>query len=285
MQEEKRKYNNSGSNIDVSTNNNDISSGCSNHNIKYGKITLVGTGPGDIKHLTKTAVEAIEECSVIIGYSTYLKQISNLLREEQKKLHFNMKDEITRCEAAISKSTEGENVAVVSGGDAGIYGMSGLLLELLEKKSLIGKIPLDFIPGVPAFCAAACSVGAPIMNDFCVISLSNLLTPWEDIEKRLDFASKCDFVIIIYNPKSAKRKDELTNAKEILLKNIDKNRPSAIVKAVSRPEEEIVITTLEHIDEFDLISMNTTIIIGNSTTFVKDFYMITRRGYGNKYNL
>lgn len=331
MQEEKRKYNNSGGNIAASVNNNNSNSnsindsvnssnninnnssnsensgvnhninkiiaaddnlspekrnnGSSNLNIKYGKITLIGTGPGDIKHLTKTAVEAIEECSVIIGYSTYLKQISNLLREEQKKLHFNMKDEITRCEAAISKSMEGENVAVVSGGDAGIYGMSGLLLELLDKKSLIGKIPLDFIPGVPAFCAAACSIGAPIMNDFCVISLSNLLTPWEDIEKRLDFASKGDFVIIIYNPKSAKRKDELTNAKEILLKNIDKNRPSAIVKAASRPDEEIVITTLEHIDKFDLISMNTTIIIGNSTTFVKDFYMITKRGYGNKYNL
>ncbi|MHB1645473.1 MAG: precorrin-3B C(17)-methyltransferase [Candidatus Acididesulfobacter diazotrophicus] len=309
MQEEKRKYYNSGGNIAASVNNNsncnnindsvnsnDIKNSCnnlnnnessdnSNLNIKYGKITLIGTGPGDIKHLTRTAVEAIEECSVIIGYSTYLKQISNLLREEQKKLHFNMKDEITRCEAAISKSMEGENVAVVSGGDAGIYGMSGLLLELLDKKSLIGKIPLDFIPGVPAFCAAACSIGAPIMNDFCVISLSNLLTPWEDIEKRLDFASKGDFVIIIYNPKSAKRKDELTNAKEILLKNIDKNRPSAIVKAASRPDEEIVITTLEHIDEFDLISMNTTIIIGNSTTFVKDFYMITKRGYGNKYNL
>ena len=353
MQEEKRKYNNSGGNIAASVNNNNSNSindsvnsnninnnssnsdnslkpskrneleitninnnssnidnsgvnhninkiaaddnlpsekrnndnGSSNLNIKYGKITLIGTGPGDIKHLTKTAVEAIEECSVIIGYSTYLKQISNLLREEQKKLHFNMKDEITRCEAAISKSMEGENVAVVSGGDAGIYGMSGLLLELLDKKSLIGKIPLDFIPGVPAFCAAACSIGAPIMNDFCVISLSNLLTPWKDIEKRLDFASKGDFVIIIYNPKSAKRKDELTNAKEILLKNIDKNRPSAIVKAASRPDEEIVITTLEHIDKFDLISMNTTIIIGNSTTFVKDFYMITKRGYGNKYNL
>jgi precorrin-3B C17-methyltransferase len=309
MQEEKREFNNSGSNIAAflnnnsncnsindSVNSNDInnsrnnvnnndSSDNSNHNIKYGKITLVGTGPGDIKHLTKTAVEAIEECSVIIGYSTYLKQISSLLREEQKKLHFNMKDEIARCEAAISKSMEGENVAVVSGGDAGIYGMSGLLLELLDKKSLIGKIPLDFIPGIPAFCAAACSIGAPIMNDFCVISLSNLLTPWEDIEKRLDFASKGDFVIIIYNPKSAKRKDELTNAKKILLNSINKNRPSAIVKAASRPDEEIVITTLEHIDEFDLISMNTTIIIGNSTTFVKDFYMITKRGYGNKYNL
>ncbi|RZD16073.1 MAG: precorrin-3B C(17)-methyltransferase [Candidatus Acididesulfobacter guangdongensis] len=263
----------------------DITSDLNCGSMAYGKITLVGTGPGDIKHLTKAAVEAIEECGVIIGYSTYLKQISAMLREEQEKLHFNMKDEITRCEAAINKSMEGERVVVVSGGDAGIYGMSGLLLELLEKKSLIGKIPLDFIPGVPAFCSAACSVGAPIMNDFCVISLSNLLTPWEEIEKRLDFASKADFVIIIYNPKSAKRKDELTAAKEILLKNINKTRPAAIVKAASRPDEEIVITTLEHIDEFSLVSMNTTIIIGNSTTFVKDFYMITRRGYGNKYRL
>lgn len=196
-----------------------------------------------------------------------------------------MRDEIKRCGAAINKSMEGRDVALVSGGDAGIYGMSGLLLELVDKKLLIGKIPIDFIPGIPAFCAAACSVGAPITNDFCVVSLSNLLTPWEDIEKRLRAVSSADFVIILYNPRSTKRRNELTVAKDILLGNIDKSRPVAIVKSAARFDEEIVITTLEDMDNFDIVNMNTTIIIGNSNSYVKDFFMITKRGYGNKYDL
>lgn len=251
----------------------------------FGKIVVVGTGPGDTVNLSKKALDAIKDCQTIIGYSSYLKQIESLLSENQEKLPFNMKDEIKRCDIAIQKSAEGREVVVVSGGDAGIYGMSGLLLEIMAKRKLIGKIPIDFIPGIPAFCAVACAVGAPIMNDFCVISLSNLLTPWEDIEKRLKLASEGDFVIIIYNPKSMKRKNELTMAKELLLKKINKDRPVAIVKAVTRPDEEIIITNLERMDEFDIVSMNTTIIIGNSTTFVNEFFMITKRGYDNKYSL
>ena len=251
----------------------------------FGKITVVGTGPGGTNHLSPAALNAIKTSGVIIGYSTYLKHVNNILREDQEKLPFSMKDEIARCETAIAKAMEGKGVCLASGGDAGIYGMSGLLLEIMEKKSLVGKLPVEFIPGIPAFCAAACAVGGPIMNDFCVISLSNLLTPWEEIKKRLKLASEGDFVIILYNPKSKKRKDELTMAKELLLENIDKDRPAAIVKAASRPDEEVVITTLERIDAFDIISMNTTIIIGNKTTFVKDLFMITKRGYDNKYVL
>jgi len=221
----------------------------------------------------------------IIGYSSYLKRIDGILNEGQEKLLFNMKDEIKRCGVAVNKSMEGRDVALISGGDAGIYGMSALLLEIVDKKSLIGKIPIDFIPGIPAFCAAACSVGAPITNDFCVVSLSDLLTPWKDIEKRLEAASSGDFVIILYNPKSAKRRNGLTVAKDILLGNIIKSRPIAIVKSVTRVDEEIVITTLEDMDKFDIVNMNTTIIIGNSSSYVKDFFMITRRGYSNKYDL
>lgn len=250
----------------------------------FGKITIIGTGPGDTGHLSKKAFEAIKEAQVVMGYSSYIKQIEDILSDRQEKLSFNMKDEIGRCVAAVKKSEEGKSVALVSGGDAGIYGMSGLLLEIIDNKSLLGKIPVEFIPGIPAFCAASCALGAPIMNDFCVISLSNLLTPWGKIEKRIEAASIGDFVIIIYNPKSMKRKDELSIAKNILLKNIDANRPVAIVKAVTRPDEEIVITTLDKMDSFDIVSMNTTIIIGNSNTFVRDFFMITKRGYDNKYN-
>ncbi len=251
----------------------------------YGKITVIGTGPGDADHLSKKALEAVKEAEIVIGYSSYLKQIDSILNENQEKMPFNMKDEIKRCETAVKKSLEGKTVALVSGGDAGIYGMSGLLLEIIDKESLTGKVPVEFVPGIPAFCAVSAAAGAPITNDFCVISLSNLLTPWEDIEKRLRAAAAGDFVIIIYNPKSMKRKEELTMAKNILLENIEKDTPAVIAKAVTRPDEEIVITTLENIDKFDIVSMNTTIVIGNGNTYVNDLYMITRRGYGNKYDL
>ena len=253
--------------------------------MNYGKITVIGTGPGDLEHLSKKALDSIRESEVVIGYSSYLKQISSLLKDTQEKLPFNMKDEIKRCEAAVKKSSEGKTTALVSGGDAGIYGMSGLLLEILDKQSLTGKVPVEIVPGIPAFCAVAAAAGAPITNDFCVISLSNLLTPWQDIEKRLRAAASGDFVIIIYNPRSMKRKDELTIAKNILLEKIEKDRPAVIAKAVTRPDEEIVITTLENIDKFDIVSMNSSIIIGNGNTYVNELYMITRRGYGNKYDL
>lgn len=252
---------------------------------EFGKISVVGTGPGDTGHLSKIALGAITEAETVIGYSSYLKQIGEILNDKQEKMPFNMKDEIKRCEAAVKKSLEGKTVALVSGGDAGIYGMSGLLLEIIDNKSLTGKVPVEFIPGIPAFCAVSASVGAPIANDFCVISLSNLLTPWEEIEKRLRAAAAGDFVIVIYNPKSMKRKEQLTTAKNILLETIEKERPAAIAKAVTRPDEEIIITTLENIDNVGILGMNTTIIIGNSNTYVNDLYMITRRGYGNKYNL
>ncbi len=281
MQEKERQCDNGGSRGNV----NNVSEAGNSETASFGKITVIGTGPGDTCHLSKKALEAIKDSQTVIGYSSYLKQIDGILSEMQERLPFNMKDEIKRCEAAVKKSMEGRDVALVSGGDAGIYGMSGLLLEIIEKKSLLGKIPVDFIPGIPAFCAASCAVGAPIMNDFCVISLSNLLTPWEDIEKRLRAASQGDFVIILYNPKSMKRKNELTIAKDILLESLDKDRPVAIVKAVTRPDEEIVITTLKNMDNFDIVGMNTSIIIGSSNTYVKDFFMITKRGYGNKYNL
>ncbi len=251
----------------------------------YGKITVIGTGPGDTEHLSKKALESVKASETVIGYSSYLRQIGDILSEKQEKLPFSMKDEIKRCEAAVKKSLEGKSVALVSGGDAGIYGMSGLLLEIIDKESLTGKIPVEIIPGIPAFCAVSAAVGAPITNDFCVVSLSNLLTPWKDIEKRLRAAAAGDFVIIIYNPKSMKRKEELAIAKNILLENIEKDRPAVIAKAATRPDEEIVITTLENIDKFDIVSMNTTIIIGNGNTYVNDLYMITRRGYGNKYDL
>ncbi len=251
----------------------------------YGKIYVIGTGPGDTEHLSKKALEAIKEAQTVIGYSSYIKQIDGILSEEQEKLPFNMKDEIKRCEAAVKKSAEGKTVALVSGGDAGIYGMSGLLLEIIDKESLTRKVPVEFIPGIPAFCAVAAAAGAPITNDFCVISLSNLLTPWEDIERRLRAAASGGFVIIIYNPRSMKRKEELTIAKNILLESIEKNRPAVIAKAVTRRGEEIIITTLENIDKFDIVTMNTTVIIGNENTYVNDLYMITKRGYGNKYDL
>lgn len=257
---------------------------CHDGSGNFGKITVIGTGPGSLDNLSNKAVTSMKEAEVVIGYSSYLGQVEAILEENQEKMYFNMKDEIKRCEAAVEKSSEGKNVAMVSGGDAGIYGMSGLLLEILNDKSLIGTVPVEFIPGIPAFCAASCVTGAPIMNDFCVISLSNLLTPWDEIKKRLKAASIADFVIVIYNPKSMRRKNLLTEAKNILLEEIERERPVSIVKAVTRPDEEVVLTSLEKMDTIDFIGMNTTIIIGNSSTYIKDLFMITRRGYHNKYD-
>jgi precorrin-3B C17-methyltransferase len=171
-------------------------------------------------------------------------------------------------------------VSVVSGGDPGVYGMAGLIFEILAQNNL--EVEVEIIPGISAFNAASSKVGAPIMNDFACISLSDRLTPWDEIKKRLEYAAKSDFVIILYNPKSSKRKENLTKAKEILLKNRDNNTPVAIVKNATREGEEVILTTLEEMDSYP-VDMNTIIIIGNSQSYIYKNFFITPRGYRRKY--
>ena len=246
-----------------------------------GKITVVGIGPGNLLDMTPRARQAIEEAAVIAGYNTYIKLIEPLLGE-RKVIGTAMMQEIDRCRMAVSEAAEGCDTVVVSSGDAGVYGMAGLVLELVlqlpaEKRPAFGGV----IAGVSAVNAAASVLGAPLMHDFAVISLSDLLTPWETIEKRIEMAAQGDFVTALYNPKSKKRVENIEQVRKIMLKYRKADTPVGIVTAASRDGEGKIISTLADFTKQE-INMFSLVIIGNSMTYVKDGYMITPRGYGNK---
>ncbi|MBQ2086603.1 MAG: precorrin-3B C(17)-methyltransferase [Selenomonas sp.] len=246
-----------------------------------GKITVVGIGPGNLLDMTPRARQAIEEAAVIAGYNTYIKLIEPLLGE-RKVIGTAMMQEIDRCRMAVSEAAEGRDTVVVSSGDAGVYGMAGLVLELVlqlpaEKRPEFGGV----IAGVSAVNAAASVLGAPLMHDFAVISLSDLLTPWETIEKRIEMAAQGDFVTALYNPKSKKRVENIEQVRKIMLKYRKAETPVGIVTAASRDGEGKIISTLADFTKQE-INMFSLVIIGNSMTYVKDGYMITPRGYGNK---
>ncbi|MDJ0534052.1 MAG: precorrin-3B C(17)-methyltransferase [Xenococcaceae cyanobacterium MO_207.B15] len=246
---------------------------------RTGKLYLVGIGPGSLAQITPAAKVAITEADVVIGYSLYLDLIQPLLRPEQIIESFPITQEKQRGERAISLAELGLTVAVVSSGDCGIYGMAGLVLEQLKVQHWDGNTPkVEVFPGISALQAAASRVGAPLMHDFCAISLSDLLTPWEVIKKRLEAAAMADFVTVLYNPRSQKRTQQIITAQEIFLKHRDNNTPVAIVRSVYREEEQITITTLEKMLD-NAIDMLTTVIIGNSNTCNYQDWMITPRGY------
>ncbi len=221
----------------------------------------------------------MKESDVIVCYKKYLKYVKDYLQDDVEIITTNMTKEIERANSAIEEALKNKKVSVVSTGDAGIYGMAGLIFELIDKKNLVNKIKIEVIPGVSAFNAAASLLGAPIMHDFAVISLSDLLTPWDLIEKRLEKASEGDFVICIYNPRSKKREGHFNKAIEIIKKYKKLETPCGIVKNALRDDQVITITTLENALNED-IDMNTVIIIGNSQTKIIDFnYIVTPRGY------
>ncbi len=195
-----------------------------------------------------------------------------------------MMKEVERCKIAIQNAEEGKDTVIVSGGDPGIYGMAGLILELLVMEDIVNKVDLEIIPGVPALCAASALLGAPIMHDFAVISLSDLMTPWELIKKRIMLALEGDFVIVLYNPRSNKRKDQFNQIINLIKDKKGAEVPVGIVKDATRENENVIITTLESIQQ-DIVDMRTILIIGNSTTQVHDNFMITSRGYSHKYYL
>ncbi len=231
------------------------------------------------------AIEVIKNSNVIVCYKKYLKYIKDFLDNKVEIITTGMTKEVERANLAIEKAKAGNKVSVISTGDAGIYGMAGLLFELAETKKLLNKFYIEVIPGVSAFNAAASLLGAPIMHDFAVISLSDLLTPWEIIEKRLQKASEGDFVICIYNPKSKKRIHHFDKAIQIIKQYRSMETPCGIVKNALRNDQLIKITTLKNISDKD-VDMNTVIIIGNSQTKILDFkYIVTPRGYENKYNI
>jgi precorrin-3B C17-methyltransferase len=236
-----------------------------------GKLYVVGIGPGGKEHMTLKALETIQKCDVIVGYTFYIDLIKDLV-EDKRVIKTGMMGEIERCKMAVEEAGKGYLTCIISTGDAGLYGMAGPILELAE------DIEVEVIPGVTSsFCAAA-EVGAPIMHDFCTISLSDLMTPWEVIEKRLHMAAEGDFVIALYNPKSKGRADHIHKAIKIICEYKNPSTPIALVKNAGREGNEKQILTLETID-YDFIDMMTVVLIGNSNTYIKNGKMITPRGY------
>ncbi len=239
-------------------------------------IKVVGIGPGNLSDMTERAKLAIVEAEVIVGYNTYIKLIEPLIYDKQV-IGTGMMQEIERCKAAVEASLT-KNVVVVSSGDAGVYGMAGLVLEMILNIPHELRPNFEVIAGVSAVNAAASILGAPLMHDFAVISLSDLLTSWNLIKKRIECAAQGDFVIAIYNPKSRKRTENIVEVQQIILKYRDKNTPVGIVTGASRDNESKIISTLEKFTDEE-INMFSLVIIGNSQTYVKENYMITPRGY------
>ncbi|MBI2456599.1 MAG: precorrin-3B C(17)-methyltransferase [candidate division NC10 bacterium] len=250
-----------------------------------GKLFLVGFGPGNHEHLTFRAREAIAEAEVIIGYRTYVRLVKDLT--QGKEVHYTgMTEELERARKAVSFAYQGRKVALISSGDIGIYGMAGPAIEILKERGWRPGcgVAFEVIPGVTALSSCGSVLGAPVMHDFVAISLSNLLTPWELIVRRIEAAGQGDFIIALYNPKSGRRTQQIVESQRILLKYKRPDTPVGIVKSGHRKGQRVVITTLADMLNHE-IGMLTTIIIGNAATFVWENMMITPRGYQSKYLL
>jgi cobalt-precorrin 5A hydrolase/precorrin-3B C17-methyltransferase len=246
---------------------------------RIGQLLLIGTGPGQLNQITPAAQTAVAAADAVIGYSLYIDLIAPLLHPGQIIEALPITQERQRAKRAIELAQWGLTVAVVSSGDCGIYGMAGLVFEELRAQGWDGKIPgVQVFPGITALQAAASRVGAPLMHDFCAISLSDLLTPWEMIEKRLRAAAQADFVTALYNPRSQTRTQQIGAARDIFLQYRDPNTPVALVRSAYRQDEQITLTTLEKLLDTP-IDMLTTVLIGNQSTRTHGDWMITPRGY------
>lgn len=235
------------------------------------KLYVVGIGPGGREHMTYRAVEVIKKVDVIVGYTPYIEYLGDLV-ERKELFSTGMKGEIERCKKAIELVRTGKDTAIVSTGDAGLYGMAGPILELAK------DIEIEIVPGVTAAFSAAAELGSPIMHDYASISLSDLLTPWEIILKRIEKAAEGDFVITIYNPRSKGRQNHLKQAINLILKYRKGDTPVGIVKNSGRKGREIIIATLDSI-EYEAVDMLTVVIVGNSNTYIDSNRIITPRGY------
>ncbi len=244
---------------------------------RKGTLFLVGIGPGDHKDMTAQCVAVLRNCDVVVGYKRYV-ELAKPFISEKDVISSGMSQEVERCSQAIEEAKKGKNVALISSGDTGVYGMAGLALEIIDRKKLWNRFEIEIVPGIPVLHAAASRLGAPLMNDYAVISLSDLLTPWETIVKRLTHAVQADFVICLYNPKSKKRTRQIKEAKSILLQHRKPDTPVGLARNVGRKGESITITTLNKMLRYK-IDMVTIIIIGNSTTVLKNNQLITPRGY------
>lgn len=238
-----------------------------------GKIYVVGLGPGNKENMTFKAYDTLKNSDVIIGYKTYIELVEELFPEKRLIKYF-MKKEVVRCEETLKLAEEGNVVSLISSGDAGVYGMAGLMLEVAKDSD----IEVEIIPGITSANASASLGGAPIVHDSVNISLSNLLTDWELIKKRIDLASQGDFVITLYNPKSNGRPELINEAREIMLKHKKETTPVLITRNVGREGEEYTITDLKDMLNYQ-IDMFSTVIIGNSNSKVIKNKIVTPRGY------
>ena len=241
-----------------------------------GKIIVAGIGPGSESDITPAVLSAIRQSDVIVGYKYYFRFIEKIIRPGAICIDSGMKREKARAEEAYNYATEGKVVTVISSGDAGIYGMAPLIYEMKREKG--SDISIEALPGIIAFQKAASLLGAPVGHDFCVISLSDLMTPWELIEKRIKAAASADFITAIYNPKSEGRYWQLYRLIEIFLQERDPQTPVGFVRQAGREEQEVTITTLADFDP-EQVDMFTVILIGNSQTYQFENKMITPRGY------
>ncbi|HXN07278.1 MAG TPA: precorrin-3B C(17)-methyltransferase [Nitrospiria bacterium] len=251
-----------------------------------GELFLVGFGPGNHDHLTFKARDAIARANVVVGYRTYIDLVADLL-DGKEVISTGMTEEIDRARSAVERARSGDRVALVSSGDVGVYGMAGLVFEILSEMKwdpATSDFSVEVIPGITALSAVSSLIGAGLTHDFVAISLSDLLTPWPVIEKRLHAAGEGDFVIALYNPQSKRRDWQLSKSKEILLKYKKAETPVAVVKSACREGQKVVVTTLEQMDQAE-VGMLTTILIGNDSTFRYLDFIITPRGYSGKYDM
>lgn len=250
---------------------------------EHGVLSIVGIGPGAEEHASRAALEAIAASDVIVGYTTYIRLVRHLI-EGKEVIRTGMTEEIGRARAAVERARDGARVAIISSGDAGVYGMAGLVFQVLQEIGWKrGESPeLRLIPGMTALNACASLVGAPLGHDFCAISLSDLLTPWPVIERRIEAAAAADFVIGLYNPASGRRTRQIVRAQEIIAAHRAGSTPVALVKSAYRKLENVVLTDVDHFLDYE-IGMLTTVIVGSTNTFLFEGYMVTPRGYTNKY--
>ena len=238
------------------------------------KIYVVGLGPGEWNQMTQKAMDALEECDVIAGYEVYV----DLVRERfqhKKLISTPMKREAERCRIAIEEALKGQTVSMICSGDAGVYGMAGLMYEVAQQYE---PVEIEVISGITAACSGAAVLGAPLIHDFAVISLSDLLTPWELIEKRIECAAMADFVICFYNPSSHKRKDYLQKACDLILKYKDTETVCGFVRNIGREGEQGTVLPLGELKNTQ-VDMFTTVFIGNSQTREIGGKLVTPRGY------
>lgn len=247
-------------------------------------LKAVSLGPGDESLLTPAARAAIGEADVVAGYKGYIELVPEELLQDKIVVSTGMMGEVDRVRQAVEHAREGRKTVMVCSGDAGIYAMAGLLLEVLESEGLLETVPFEVVPGVAAFNAAAALLGAPLMHDFASISLSDLLTPWERIQQRLQAAASADFVIAIYNPRSKKRSGHLREALEIIGRFRRPETPVGIVRKAYRPGQMVEAVRLDGVD-VEKVDMQTVLVVGNSATRLVGGRMLTPRGYHRKYAL